>query len=64
MRHQPMFVHTSKGYINLALVRLIVEENEQVKFVFDDVRGQFITLPKKEGEVVLMTMAQEMLVYE
>jgi hypothetical protein len=59
-----MFVHTSKGYINLALVRLIVEENEQVKFVFDDVRGQFITLPKKEGEVVLMTMAQEMLVYE
>jgi hypothetical protein len=56
---EPTFVSTSKGYINLALVRLIVKEDETVKFIFDDQRGQFITLPKKEGELVLMTMEGE-----
>jgi hypothetical protein len=62
MQRQPMFVRTSKGYVNLALVRLIVEEEETVKFIFDDQRGQFITLSKREGSRVLMTMHNELLV--
>jgi hypothetical protein len=61
---QPMFVSTTKGYLNLAQVRLIVEDQETVKFIFDDQRGAFITLPKKEGSLVLMRMVSDLLVYE
>jgi hypothetical protein len=57
-----MFVRTSKGYLNLALARLIIEGDETFKFVFDDQRGQFITLSKKEGWGVIQTMTNEMLV--
>ena len=64
MQRQPMFVSTSKGYLNLTLVRLIVEDEATVKFIFDDNRGQFITLPKKEGSLVLMRMMSDLLVYE
>jgi hypothetical protein len=62
MQRQPMFVRTSKGYVNLGLVRLIVEEEETTKFIFDDQRGAFISLPKKEGWRVLSTMISELLV--
>jgi hypothetical protein len=63
MQRQPAtFIRTSRGYLNLALVRLIVEEEETVKFIFDDQRGAFISLPKKEGWRVLSTMISELLV--
>jgi hypothetical protein len=57
-----MFVSTSKGYINIALVRLIEESDEAVRFIFDDQRGQFVTLPKKEGSRVVMTMFNELMI--
>jgi hypothetical protein len=64
MNRQPMFVRTSKGYLNLGLVRLIDDKSdpEVFKFIFDDQRGQFITLSKKEGWRVISTMTSELMI--
>jgi hypothetical protein len=61
MTHQPLFVFTSKGYINLALVRLVLEDKDHVRFVFDD--KEHIDLPLKEGGRVLSIMVGELFVY-
>jgi hypothetical protein len=61
MNTHPMFVWTSKGYINLALVRLVQEDKDHVRFVFDD--KEHIDLPLKEGGRVLSIMVGELFVY-
>jgi hypothetical protein len=66
MKTQATFFHTSRGYLNLALVRLIDDKSdaETIKFIFDDVRGSYIALRKREGEVVILKMVNEMLIAE
>jgi hypothetical protein len=61
MNTHPFFVATSKGYINLSLVRLVQEDKERVRFVFDD--SAHIDLPAKEGGRVLSIMVGELFVY-
>jgi hypothetical protein len=62
---QATFIRTSKGYLNLGLVRLIKENKEAgtTHFVFDDTRGAYLELPFNEGCGILGTMAQEMLIF-
>jgi len=62
MQRQPLFVRTSRGYLNLGLVRLIEEGKENWKFVFDDPKGAYLELPANEGYRVLTAMVNEMLV--
>jgi hypothetical protein len=62
MRTQATFFDTSKGLLNVGAVRLIVKEPEVIKFVFDTSLEAFISLPRREGEVVIMRMANEMLI--
>jgi hypothetical protein len=64
MKTQATFFETSRGLLNVGAVRLIVKEAETVKFIFDDARGAFIALPRREGETVLLQMANEMLIAE
>jgi hypothetical protein len=62
MTHQPLFVFTKKGYINLALVRHIKPaERGVVKFVFTD--NEFIDLPEEEARRVEHIMEGELFVY-
>jgi hypothetical protein len=57
-----MFVRTSKGYLNLSLVRLIVEEDELTKFFFNTEEKTFLSLTKKEGWGVIRTMTSELMI--
>jgi hypothetical protein len=64
MKTQATFFETSKGLLNVGAVKLIVKEPEIIKFVFDTSREAYISLPRKEGEILLMQMANEMLIAE
>jgi hypothetical protein len=62
MQQQPLFVFTKKGYINLALVRLIKPaERGVVKFVFSE--NEFIELPEEEARRVEHIMEGELFIY-
>jgi hypothetical protein len=50
----PMFVETSKGYINLIQVRVIEQLEEVVRFNFSG--SEHIDLPIREGEKILRRM--------
>jgi hypothetical protein len=64
MRTQATFFETSKGFLNVGAVRLIVKEPDVIKFIFDTSREAYIALPRREGEGVLLRMANEMLIAE
>jgi hypothetical protein len=55
----PMFVETSKGYINLIQVRVIEQHEHVVRFNFSG--SEHIDLPKREGEKILTRMVYMML---
>jgi hypothetical protein len=65
MRTQATFFEPSKGLLNIGAVKLIDKSDPQViKFIFDTSREAFIALPRREGEGVLLRMANEMLIAE
>jgi hypothetical protein len=57
-----MFVHTSRGYVNLSRVLYIKPpERGLVRFVFSD--SEYVDIPESEAQRVVMTMVQEMLTF-
>jgi hypothetical protein len=66
MRPQATFFETSRGLLNVGLVKLIdtKTDSETVRFVFDTQREAFIALPKREGQGVILRMQNEMLIAE
>jgi len=65
MKTQATFFETSRGLLNVGLVKLIDKsDREVIKFIFDTSREAYISLPRKEGEVVLLRMQNEMLIAE
>ena len=63
--HQPLFVQTSEGLINLCLVRyamsLEIEGKRVMRFLFsaDDASAVFVELPEDEGNRVIRTLMSE-----
>jgi hypothetical protein len=61
MQRQPMFVRTSRGYINLMRVLYIKPpERGLVRFVFSD--HEYVDLPEADAHAVETTMINEILV--
>jgi hypothetical protein len=58
----PLFVQTSEGWINLALVRVIVDNQAQgtVRFRFQDGEKEvdWVDLPLKEGERIMRQLME------
>jgi hypothetical protein len=63
MHQSPLFVYTSQGYLNLALVRRIVEDKEKkvTRFIYTD--QEETELPYLEGCRVVQVMVGELFVY-
>lgn len=55
MHHNPTFIETSVGYINLALVRHIEMQSDTMLFWFAGTRGDMeaVVIPRQEGERIL-----------
>jgi hypothetical protein len=66
MRTPSTFFKTSRGLLNIALVKLIDDKTDasSIRFVSDTSREAYISLPRREGEGVLLRMANEMLIAE
>jgi hypothetical protein len=66
MKTQATFFETSRGLLNVGLVKLIDTKTDPgtVRFIFDDARGAYIALPKREGQGVILRMQNEMLISE
>jgi hypothetical protein len=61
MQRQPMFVRTSRGYLNLARVLYIKPpERGLVRFVFSD--HEYVDIPEQEFHGIESTMMQELII--
>jgi hypothetical protein len=62
MQHRPLFIATSKGFVNLSLVQHIKPpERGLVRFVFGE--NEYVDLPAKEAQGIEATMVNELLVF-
>jgi len=57
MMHQPLFVQTSAGTLNLALVRYAYVDTKVMRFVFDNEHNTI--LPVKEVQRIIRALVSE-----
>jgi hypothetical protein len=61
MQRQPMFVATSKGFVNLSRVLYIKPpERGLVRFVFSD--NEYVDVPEQEAQRIEVVMIQEIMI--
>ena len=64
--HQPLFIETSRGYVNLALVRYICPPEirngfDCIRFMFCDGENEadWIAVPTDEGKMIIRALMSE-----